>query len=768
MGGVRPGEPATLLSRRLAGRALSGVRSAPYLRKWLVLGTLIGTVAGLGAVVFFDGLRLATHLLLTDLGGYTPASTAGEGGFHMASAFSRPWAVPLVVGGGGLLAGLLVFGLAPEAEGHGTDAAIKAVHSNPKGVRPRVIAVKLVASAITIGSGGSGGREGPTAQISSGFGSVLARTLNLTPADSRICVSAGIASGIGAIFRAPFGGALLGAELLYTDDVEIEALIPSLVATVVAYAIFGALAGGYSPIFGDHSAAAIASGWELALFVAVGLACGLVGKLYTISFYWLTDRFAALAIPRAAKPAIGGVVVGAVGLAIPGVLGTGYGEIQAQLSLTHLLAMPLWAVLALPLAKVLATGLSIGSGGSGGIFGPGMVIGGATGAALWRLGDVAGIAAHDQVAFVIVGMAACFGAIAHAPISVLLMVAEMTGSLALLPPAMVAIAFAVLVVGETTIYRSQLRRRSDSPAHRFDFGLPQAAALPVTQIMSSPRLVLDASMSATEALSRLHEDDLPGAPVVNDDGAFIGSLQTAFVESAALKGAERTAGRLADAEAMTLPADAGLDAAIDAIPASKGGWVPVLDDNMAVLGIISTADLVRGWQRAMRRSVECLTAATTTTATVEGIVARTSPAVGAPIGQLKLERGTVIVSILRAGSFVFPTPNEALDGAGDTLTVLTRPADAVTTRTELGLVKRSRSRRQRVRKACSHCVVHSVTCGCGLICGRRLGEQFLDLLEWIGAGRPAVRRSARSLADRQGLRSEPLSRPLLLKLECVT
>jgi CBS domain-containing protein len=122
--------------------------------------------------------------------------------------------------------------------------------------------------------------------------------------------------------------------------------------------------------------------------------------------------------------------------------------------------------------------------------------------------------------------------------------------------------------------------------------------VPVTQIMSSPRLVLNASMSAGDALSRLHDDDLPGAPVVNDEGAFIGSLQTAVLDRGVQEGRGGTAGRLADVEAMTLPADAGLNAAIDAIPASKGGWVPVLDDNMAVLGIISTADLVRGWQRA--------------------------------------------------------------------------------------------------------------------------------------------------------------------------
>lgn len=672
---MRAVQPANLAGRQLASRILSGVRSAPYLRKWLLLGTLIGVVAGLGAVVFYDGLRAATHLLLTDIGGYTPPSTAGEGGFHLASDFARPWAIPLVTAGGALLAGLLVFAVAPEAEGHGTDAAIKAVHSNPKGVRPRVIIVKLVASALTIGSGGSGGREGPTAQISSGFGSVLARTLNLTPADARICVSAGIASGIGAIFRAPFGGALLGVELLYTNDVEIEALIPSLVATVVGYAIFGAIIGNFTPIFGDHSHAAVTHAWELGLFVVVGVACGAIGKLYSNGFYWITDRFSSLHIPRAAKPAIAGLAVGALGLAIPGVLGTGYGQVQVFLNPSQLIAAPLWIVLLIPFAKIAATGLSIGSGGSGGIFGPGMVIGGATGAALWRLAHLAGMGSHDQVAFVIVGMAACFGAIAHAPIAVLLMVAEMTGSLALLPPAMVAIALAAFVVGDTTIYRSQLGRRTDSPAHRFDLGVPQPGAVPLRRVMSPPRLVIPARTSATDALTMLQHAALPGAPVVNDDGAFIGSLQTHILTDQVAAGERRAAGRLADVEAMTLPAEAHFDSAIEALPASKGGWVPVLDDEMGVTGIISASDLVRGWQQTMRHAMRQATNAAQRTATIEGSITETSPAAGQPISQLGLPRGAIIVSLVRHGTLAAPTPQQTLE-PGDTITLLARPSQA--------------------------------------------------------------------------------------------
>jgi CIC family chloride channel protein len=677
-------EPVILATRRVTGRALSGVRSAPYLRKWLILGSLIGVVAGIGAVVFYDGLKLATHLLLTDIGGYTPASTAGEGGFRAASGFSRPWAIPLVVGGGGLAAGLLVFGLAPEAEGHGTDAAIKAVHTNPKGVRPRVIAVKLVASALTIGSGGSGGREGPTAQISSGFGSVLARTLNLTPSDSRICVAAGIASGIGAIFRAPFGGALLGVELLYVNDVEIEAFIPSLVATVVGYAIFCFVTRSFTPVFGTHYGAEIHHAWELSLFVVVGLACGAIGKLYTLSFYWLTDRFGAWRIPRGLKPGAAGLVVGAIGLAIPGVLGTGYGELQAQLDLHQLVTMPFWVVLLLPFAKLLATGLSIGSGGSGGIFGPGMVVGGATGALLWRLGHLVGLADHQQLAFVIVGMAACFAAISHAPIAVAVMVAEMTGSLALLPAVMVAVAFASLVVGDTTIYRSQLRSRSDSLAHRFGFGLPQPAALGVTTLMSPPGLILPAATPAASGLRQLRDRGLPGAPVVNSDGSFIGSVQTATLGRLVDAGERSSVGRLADVEAMTLPAEAGLDAAIDALPASKGGWVPVLDDDMQILGIVTPSDLVRGWQQTMRQSVHQLTAAATTTTVVEGTIPDDSNIAGRPIANLGLPPGTIVISALRHGAFLLPTTDQELH-PGDSVTVLARPRDVPTVTRILGL-----------------------------------------------------------------------------------
>ena len=258
-----------------------------------MLGVVIGAVAGVGAVVFYQALVLCTHLFLGIIAGYQVPTPAGEGGQAASSAAARPWALPIVAGSGALLGALLVYRFAPEAGGHGTDAAISAVHHNPRGVRFRVVIVKIVASALTIGSGGSGGREGPTGQISAGFGSLLARVLDLEPVDGRVAVATGIGSGIGAIFGAPLGGAVLAAEMLYRDDFEPAALLPCFIASAVSYVIFS-LVEGFSPLFGYVASYHFTDPAQLIWFALIGLLAGLVGLLYAKGFYGLADLFHTL------------------------------------------------------------------------------------------------------------------------------------------------------------------------------------------------------------------------------------------------------------------------------------------------------------------------------------------------------------------------------------------------------------------------------------------------------------------------------------------
>lgn len=431
------------------------------LSRWLVFGLVIGVVSGLGAVIFYWCLSHATQWLLVDLGGYRPPTTVGEGTGLPGGQFTRPWAIPAVTCGAALVAGVLVAKIAPEARGHGTDAAIEAVHHDPTGLRFRAAVVKVIASSLIIGSGGSGGREGPTAQISATVISRLCAVLHIPRADARIAVSAAMASGIGAIFRAPLGGALLGAELLYRDDLEADAIMPGLISSIVAFAVYGSVYG-FHPIFGTMSSLNFVHPLELGWFALVGVGAGLAGRWYAQCFYGGGALLRRTPVPKAVLPAIGGLCVGLLGLAVPAVLGTGYGWVQLEMTRDWLLSAPLWLVLVIPLAKIIATTLSIGSGGSGGVFGPGMVIGGATGAALWRLLHDLPAVSTSPAPYVIIGMIACFGAIAHAPLGVMLMVAEMTGNLSLLAPAMIAVAVATMVVGQKSIFHSQLKDRHEA------------------------------------------------------------------------------------------------------------------------------------------------------------------------------------------------------------------------------------------------------------------------------------------------------------------
>ncbi len=593
----------------------SGFEGQAYLAKWALLSTIIGVVAGLGAALFFAALQFFTRLLLGDIAGYQPPLPFGEGGTPGLPALDAPWLVPLVVALGGLISGAIVFSLAPEAEGHGTDAAIDAIHHHGGRIRSRIPPIKMLASAITIGSGGSGGREGPAAQISAGFGSLLATWLRLSPQDRRIAVAAGMGAGIGAIFRAPLGGAVMAAEILYLHDLEVEAIIPGLIASIVGYSIFGAFFG-FEPIFGAQPGIALESPIQLPYYALLGIACGLVGIVYAKVFYGVTDGFHRLSLPRWVKPAVGGLAVGIIGLALPGVLHTGYGWVQVGMS-QQLLGLPLWVVVILPFAKILATSLSIGSGGSGGIFGPGMVIGGFLGAAVWRLGFgvLPGMPA-DPAPFVIVGMMALFGGIAHAPLAVMLMVAEMTGNLSLLAPAMIAVALSTALVGDRTIYRSQLPNRAASPAHRVRLSFPLLSSLVVRDAM-------------TPAVA--------GAP----DGPGL---------------------------ALALAADQPLDEALEHLTDAGASSAPVMEEGR-VVGQLGMRDVVRAYKSTLRQSVRRATALPPETVLFEVVVPASSPLVGRPLSESRLPASTLVVSILRDGEVIFPRGSTEILG-GDRLTVL--------------------------------------------------------------------------------------------------
>jgi len=299
---------------------------------------------------------------------------------------------------------------------------------------------------------------------------LLTRRLNLSDEDGRIAVALGIGAGIGAIFAAPLGGAVLAASITYRDDFDYRCLLPGFITSGTAYAVLGSFLG-FDPLFGYIDAEyRFERAWPLLWFVVIGTVAAAVGYLYARIFHASVRITHRLPGGPVIKPAIGGLLVGLLGLLIPQILSSGYGWTQLAADRGSLMHIPLWIVIVLPIAKIVATSLSIGSGGSGGLFGPGIVIGAFVGAAVWRLGEVFALPGvpHEPGVFVVVGMMTCFGSVARAPLAIMIMVAEMTGSFSVVPGAILSVGIAALLMSRTnvTIYEAQRLDRETAAAER--------------------------------------------------------------------------------------------------------------------------------------------------------------------------------------------------------------------------------------------------------------------------------------------------------------
>jgi CIC family chloride channel protein len=525
----------------------------------------------------------------------------------------RHWLLVLAPAVGGLVSGLLVFRFAPEAEGHGTDGLIEAFHKKGGKVRARVPLVKALASVVVIGTGGSAGREGPIAQIGAGFGSILAGALRLTPRERRLLLLAGAAGGIGAIFRTPLGAALFAVEVLYRDDFEVDALVPSVLSSVVAYSVF-------TMIFGEGAIFATAhypfDPRQLPLYLLMAVVAALVGVVYIKVFYGARDHvFSRLRVARPLKPMIGGLAVGTIALFVPHALGSGYGFLQEALVPTRGLIPAGWTgaalLLGVALAKVLTTTLTVSSGGSGGVFGPSVVIGG-------MIGGAFGLASHQLFphvvpqpgAFVIVGMACFFGGVAHVPISSLVMASEMTGSYELLVPIMLAEAVAVVMLGRFSLYEKQVTTRRESPAHGGEYVLDVLQDIPTRAAFSATEVITVApSAPLQELLRRATDSPQLVFPVTSEQGE-----PTGIVTLDTLRGFffDEDIGTLAIAADCAQPfvsvtANDSLGVALERFARTRLAELPVVDDvdPHKILGLLSYGQLLQAYsQELVRRRVD--------------------------------------------------------------------------------------------------------------------------------------------------------------------
>ncbi len=425
-----------------------------YLPK-LGLAAVIGCVTGLVAVAFHFGLGTAIEWVRKPW-------TLGV----------LPWwsfaAVPAV---GGLIVGLFIHKVAkaPETAGQGTDRMIYSFHHQGGNVRARVAPVKFLASIVTLSTGGSAGYEGPISQIGSSIASTICKFFKMPRMMRGQFLLAGTAAGLGAIFKAPLAGALTSVEMLYREDFESNAFATSIISSVVSFAVYVTFVGT-SPLIGGVPVFPFTGGVELFACALLGILCFPFSYLYVRCYYASERRFNKWAVPAWIKPAVGGAFVSLLVLAFPEVSGGGFEFIDNLMAVLvpHTLGGVL-LLLGIAIAKIVATALTVGSGGSGGVFGPSLFIGGVVGAMFAGICELVlpGFIRMPEM-FILVGMASFFAGATKAPIAGVVMVCEMTGSYSLLPGLLIAAVMHMAFSRNWSIYKSQVLNKFASPAHRRD------------------------------------------------------------------------------------------------------------------------------------------------------------------------------------------------------------------------------------------------------------------------------------------------------------
>ncbi|WP_052297159.1 chloride channel protein [Marinithermus hydrothermalis] len=410
--------------------------SASQVRLLLLLGVLPGLMSGFVTVAFTLALEWVTN----------------------AFAYIGP---PLAPALGGLAVGLILL-YAPETAGAGINKVVEAYHRTAGRLRRRITWAKPLTSVISLGSGGSGGQEGPLVQSGAALGSLLADILRLSEGERRVMVLSGAAGAIGAVFQAPLGGAFFVSEVLYRRlEFETEALMGAILSAITAYAVYGSFFG-FHPLF-TVSISGEMHPWTLPAYALLGAVEAGAAIAFIALFRFVQGRLEALRLPLWTKPALGGAVVGLIGMGVPGALGVGYGELLRVLETTP----PLSWVLLLILAKLLTTSFTIGSGGSAGLFGPSVFIGGMVGIGVGRLaGRVFPGLEGMEAEFMMVGMAAFFASAAKTPLASIIQVIEMSGTYALLVPGLLAGTVSYALSGPRwTLFPAQVPSRADSPVH---------------------------------------------------------------------------------------------------------------------------------------------------------------------------------------------------------------------------------------------------------------------------------------------------------------
>jgi CIC family chloride channel protein len=553
-----------------------------------VLGVIVGLAAGFGAV----GFRYLINFFQT-------LAYGGENDL-LELVVNLPWyyrvAVPAI---GGLIVGPLVYFFAREAKGHGVPEVMEAVALKGGVIRKRVVVVKSLASAISISTGGSVGREGPIVQIGSAIGSVLGQFMKVSADRMRTLVGCGAAAGIAATFNAPIAGSMFALEVILGDfglATFSPIVISSVVATAVSRAYLGDTPAFIVPVY------ELVSAWELPMYLVLGIFCAVVGVFFTKILYRIEDLFDGIKFPEYLKGLVGGLILGVASLVFPQILGVGYGAIDMAL----MQQMAWWLLAVLVLVKILATSVTIGSGGSGGIFAPSLFLGA-------MAGGFFGIVVHQLFpnitaspgAYSIVGMGAVVSATTHGPLAAILILFEMTGSYKIILPVMLACIIATIASGQLlrdSIYTLKLARRGVDIKEGKEVNVLKSMF--VKDVMNTNVETMPEALPLGKMAQRISKSKFNSFPVLDDQDQLIGILsfndynEAIFDEN--LKDLV-VAKDLATTDLVTISLDDNLWTALEKISSKDFAVLPVVSAQAPNIleGVVSRRDIIGAYNKAV-------------------------------------------------------------------------------------------------------------------------------------------------------------------------
>ena len=623
-----------------------------------IVAVVIGMLTGYGAVLFIWALNQVQAMAETARALY------GTVGLFAA------------LGIGGALGAPLVVYLAREARGHGVPEVMEAIAVRGGRIRPRVVVVKAIASALTIGSGGSAGREGPIVQIGSALGSTIGQVLAFSEERIKILVAAGAASGIAATFNAPIAGVIFALEVIlgeFSMGYFGIVVIAAVSASIVSRAYLGNAPAFSVPAYGLGSPA------ELPLYLAVGLASALLAVFFIKILYTAEDLFEKWRIPEVTKPVVGMLLTGLVAAFYPQVLGPGLHFIGEAIAENMAMSLSLLAPLAI--AKLVATSFTLGAGNSGGVFAPSLFAGAALGGSLGLVfREIFPGLYINPGAYALVGMAATFAGAARAPITAILIVFEMSGDYRLILPLMfttVISTFIAHALHRESIYTLKLARRGIVVRHGRDVDIMEA--ITVEQAMQRSPATVREDMSVKELGEAFAREHVHGFPVLNDKGELVGIVALSDYERATTRRdfADLHVRDIMSRDVTVAYPDESLWEALRKLGVRDVSRLPVVarDNPRQLLGVIRRRDIIRAYNVAVARRSEMLQRLQELRLGAEGdteYVRLELPAdawaVGKRVTDLPLPADCVLVSIRRGREVIVPHGDTLLQ-PGDRITV---------------------------------------------------------------------------------------------------